>query len=94
MSSEAPHHPLADAAGDGAGNGAPADLAPVRFRQRVGDEWFDWTVREVKADGVPGARGSRCLLFTRENCIRRVWDFPADWRALDEAGLAALSGRR
>ena len=93
MSGKTPRHPLADTTGASAGSRAPTD-APVRFTQRVGEQWFEWSVREVETAGVPGARGPRCLLFTRESCIRRVWDFPADWRTLDTAELAALSWRR
>jgi hypothetical protein len=59
--------------------------------QRVGDAFIHWSVVEVDAGAVPGARGARCLLFTREDCIRRVWDYPADWRTLDAAALASLS---
>jgi hypothetical protein len=70
------------------------DGAAVRFTQRVGEEWLDWAVLEVDAAAVPGALGPRCLLFTRPHCIRRVWDYPPDWRTLDDAGLAALSWHR
>jgi len=48
----------------------------------------------VDARAVPGAHGARCLVFSREDCIRRVWDYPADWRSLDGAALSALSWHR
>jgi hypothetical protein len=70
------------------------DPAPVGFVQDVGDTCLHWSVVEVDAGAVPGARRARCLLFTRAECIRRVWDYPADWRTLDAAGLTALSWRR
>lgn len=68
--------------------------AAVKFAQLLDGEWLHWSVVEVDARAVPGARGARCLIFTRHDCIRRVWDYPADWRTLDETGLAALTWHR
>jgi hypothetical protein len=70
------------------------DPTPVRFAQPAGDGWFEWVVFEADAAAVPGAHGARCLVFAREDCIRRVWDYPADWRTLDAEALAALSWHR
>jgi len=69
----------------------PWGAAPVAFVQRTDDNVLHWSVVEVDAATVPGARGSHCLVFTREDCVRRVWDYPADWQSLDDEGLAALS---
>jgi len=69
----------------------PSMVAPVAFVQRTDDHVLHWWVVEVDAATVPGARGSHCLVFTREDCVRRVWDYPADWQSLDDEGLAALS---
>jgi hypothetical protein len=71
-----------------------AGRMPVTFVQRLEGTWLCWSVVEVDAGAVPGARRPRCLVFTREDCLRRVWDYPADWRTLDDAGLAALSWHR
>ena len=70
------------------------DPTPVRFLYYLDDECSHWSVVEVDARAVPGARGVRCLIFMCESCIRRVWDYPPDWRTYDDAGLAALSWRR
>lgn len=70
------------------------DPAPLEFVQQRADEWVPWSVVEVDAAAVPGARASRCLLFSRPECIRRVWDYPADWRTLDDDALTALSWHR
>ena len=70
------------------------DARPVRFTQAGGAGWVEWEVVEVNAASVPGARAARCLVFTRQDCIRRVWHYPADWRTLDDAALAALSWQR
>jgi len=60
----------------------------------VDDEFVQWSVVEVDARAIPGARGPRCLLFSRQDCIRRVWEYPADWRLLDAPALIALSWHR
>ena len=52
-----------------------------------------WTVHEVLAESAPWARGPRCLLFASEVAIRRVWDYPEDWRLLSDAELEAQSWR-
>jgi hypothetical protein len=66
----------------------------VEFTQFVDDTYLDWSVVEVDASSVPGSRGTHCLIFSRKDCIRRVWDYPRDWRTLDAAGLSELSWRR
>ena len=71
-----------------------ADETPDSSVHYVDGEWVHWSVVEVDATAVPGALGARCLVFARDGCIRRVWDYPADWRTYDDAGLAALSWRR
>jgi hypothetical protein len=70
------------------------DPTPVTFVQEVDGGWLHWSVVEVDARAVPGAHGARCLVFSRPDCIRRVWEYPAHWRTLDAAGLAALSWHR
>jgi hypothetical protein len=72
----------------------PIDSTPIMFAQHVDGAWLSWSVVEVDARAVPGALGARCLIFTRPDCIRRVWNYPANWRTLDNAGLGALSWRR
>jgi hypothetical protein len=81
-------------AGGTPGLDRPEGEASIVFVEHVDGAYLRWTVVEVDARAVPGARGARCLLFTREGCIRRVWDYPADWRTLDDAALAALSWHR
>ena len=72
----------------------PWRSAPVAFVQRTDDNVLHWSVVEVDAATVPGARGSHCLVFTREDCVRRVRDYPADRQTLDDEELAALSWHR
>ena len=68
-------------------------VEPVAFVQRTDDHVLHWLVVEVDAATVPGTRGSHCLVFTRQDFVPGVWDYPADWQSLDDEGLAALSWR-
>ena len=97
MTGAPPHHAVGSATAAVSAAAAPAlvlDPTPVLFAQRTGAESVEWEVVEVDAAAVPGALGPRCLLFSRRDCIRRVWDYPVDWRTLDAVGLAALSWGR
>jgi hypothetical protein len=51
-----------------------------------------WTVRELDARALPGARGARCLVFENEVLVRRVWDYPAAWLTWPAAALLQLAG--
>ena len=77
-----------------AGPTEPIDPTPITFGRHVDGVLPRWSVVEVDASAVPGALGVRCLIFTRPDCIRRVWNYPADWRSLDDAGLDSLSWHR
>jgi hypothetical protein len=72
----------------------PEHAAPIAFVEHVDGAYLRWSVVEVDAGAVPAARRARCLLFTREGCIHRVRDYPADWRTLDPDALVALSWHR
>jgi hypothetical protein len=50
-----------------------------------------WSVREADAPAIRAAPAARCLVFTSAQAIRRVWRYPPDWCALDDAALEALS---
>jgi hypothetical protein len=73
---------------------AALDRSPVSFSQIIDGTWLHWTVVEVDARMLPGSHGARCLIFMRQDCMRRVWDFPSEWRALDATALEALSWHR
>jgi hypothetical protein len=60
------------------------------------------TARHIVVDGVPwlvyelpalpfDRRNSTSLVFESDNSVRRVRDFPADWRSLTDDELAELS---
>lgn len=50
-----------------------------------------WCVVEVSTATLPGTRRSHCLIFVTESTVRRVWQYPEHWRALDDAELVTLS---
>ena len=77
-----PHPPAPNAAVAESAGGA------VAF---VGADGIAWRVVECEAAHVPGARGPRCLIFFSDNVVRRVWDYPATWRALTLAALEGLT---
>ena len=49
-----------------------------------------WTLREMDARRIPGARARTCLICESTEVIRRLWDYPSNWRKLDDVELAAL----
>ena len=64
------------------------DPGAVHFVDRKG---VPWRVVERSTEGLPGARGPRCLIFLCEAIVRRVWSYAAEWRALSPTELEALS---
>lgn len=49
----------------------------------------EWSVREIATPHV-WARAPRCLVVSSRDCVRRVWSYPSDWRALDADTLLRL----
>ena len=72
----------------------PLDSRPVTFYRMIDGSWQQWSVVEIDGAVVPGSHGARCLIFARPDCVRRVWDYPSDWRALDDEALLQLSWHR
>jgi hypothetical protein len=63
--------------------------APRRaFRDRDG---LTWVAHELTVGPVAWAPAPGCLIFHSESAVRRVWHYPADWHALPDAELEALS---
>jgi hypothetical protein len=50
----------------------------------------EWSVREVETP-QPWARGERCLVLNSRECVRRVWQYPRNWRSLDADVLLRLN---
>ena len=70
------------------GDEASSRPEPIGF---VDQQRVLWCVVERDARRDPGARASRCLIFSCQESIRRVWNYPANWRELGDADLEALS---
>lgn len=68
---------------------AATRMAPLEFTDP--EDGRRWTVVEQAGDRIPGARGTHCLCFQAHDIFRRVWRYPANWRELPDAELAALS---
>ena len=56
-------------------------------RVLVDDDGTKWTVREVDARAIPGARRSRCLFLENHETVRRLWRYPPRWLELSDAAL-------
>jgi hypothetical protein len=66
--------------------GTGNDPFPHVIEDRNGVEW---SVQEVDTPQA-WARGKRCLVLNSRDCVRRVWNYPRDWRRLDADTLFAL----
>lgn len=55
----------------------------------VDRDGVEWTVREM-ATPQPWARAPHCLVLGSRDCVRRLWTYPEDWRALDPETLLRL----
>ena len=55
----------------------------------VDSDGVEWTVHEV-ATPQAWARGDHCLVLSSRECVRRIWNYPSDWRRLDADALLAL----
>jgi hypothetical protein len=91
--------------GNGTGTGSGVRVptpapTPHRLGERRADRTYvtadgeEWRVFEVDAADIPGARGAHCLVFTSAVAVRRVWNYPDDWRRLTPRQLIELSWRR
>ena len=49
----------------------------------------EWTVREL-ATPQAWARAPRCLVLNSRECVRRIWEYPGNWRSLDADALLRL----
>jgi hypothetical protein len=67
--------------------------ASERSRLVSGDDGRQWVVREV-AGGSYDRRGTTTLVFTTDDAMRRVRQYPANWFDLPNDALYALSNGR
>jgi len=65
------------------------DLARLNGRTVISGG-VEWRVYELPP-GVYDRRGSASLVFESSDAFRRVRDFPANWRGLDDEVLYAVS---
>ena len=78
-------------------DGLDADRAALHRARATGHrivvEGVSWLVYEVSATDLD-RRTSRSLVFESAESMRRVRDYPPDWRELSPAALIALSWSR
>lgn len=72
-------------------NGAKTD--PGFTRTIVDPSGAVWFVREMHAPSYD-RRGAASLVFVSDEVMRRVRDYPPDWRSLTDHELYAVSLRR
>jgi hypothetical protein len=71
-----------------AGSRAPAS------RTFKADRDVLWTVMAVEGLTPAGSRRGGCLVFSSDETVTCVWDFPQDWRSLTDAELNAVRRQR
>jgi hypothetical protein len=69
---------------------SPAATAPEGERVFIDADGAKWRVYEQPNSDYDRRRGSS-LIFASEAAVRRVRQFPADWRTLSNEALARLS---
>ena len=77
---------------DAAGHVFPSNggAAEEEYQHLVVDHaGTEWAVREVETP-QPWARAERCLVLNSRECVRRIWRYPPNWRALDADSLLRL----
>lgn len=62
----------------------------VLLRRWIVRDGERWTITEVDARDVPGARGDYCLICESDLSVRRLWKYPADWHRVEDEKLLAL----
>jgi hypothetical protein len=61
--------------------------------RRLRIDGLQWLVYEIDDRDLEHANG-KSLVFESETTVRRVRDYPSDWRSLSDERLAAVSWRR
>lgn len=51
-----------------------------------------WIVHELETPEA-WAHAKRCLILNSRECVRRLWDYPGNWRSLDADTLLRLGAR-
>lgn len=65
---------------------APDDI------RRIYSDGIEWEIYEQDTTRTPGATHPKSLIFSSQDLVRRVWQYPADWLQLSDGELLTLCG--
>ena len=67
------------------------ERSPDNIR-RIFADGIEWEIYEQDATRVPGATHSSSLIFSSQDLVRRLWQYPENWPQLNDRELLALCG--
>jgi hypothetical protein len=62
----------------------------LESRTYTGEHGITWTVSALTTLTPADPRHASCLVFTSEEAVLCVWEYPTNWRDLPDAELDAL----
>lgn len=69
---------------NGMTDGLPTPARTIKARAT------DWSIREFDSPRTPGAKAQVSLICESNSAVRRLWNFPANWRTMSELELLEL----
>ena len=60
--------------------------------RRIYADGVEWEVYEQDTSRTPGATHSSSLIFSSQDLVRRLWQYPANWLQLSDPDLLELCG--
>ena len=60
--------------------------------RRIYADGIEWEIYEQDTTRTPGATHSSSLIFSSQDLVRRLWQYPANWLQLSDRALLTLCG--
>jgi hypothetical protein len=60
--------------------------------RRIYADGIEWEIYEQDTTRTPGATHSSSLIFSSQDLVRRLWQYPANWLQLSDRELLTLCG--
>jgi len=73
-------------------NPFPAPEGNADNIRRIYADGIEWEIYEQDTTRTPGATHSSSLIFSSQDLVRRLWQYPANWRQLSDHELLELCG--